>query len=92
MALRPYRQDHIGASGLVFGLIVFLILSGLLERRPVPLLIALFVGFLYGGTLLWGIVPRQGDSPGTATSAAWWPAAWSLGSGPVNRREPAVKA
>jgi membrane associated rhomboid family serine protease len=49
--------DHIGASGLVSGLIAFLILSGLLERRPVPLLVSLVVGFLYGGTLLVGVIP-----------------------------------
>jgi membrane associated rhomboid family serine protease len=49
--------DHIGASGLIFGLIAFLILSGFLEKRAVPLLVAVFVGFLYGGTLLWGVLP-----------------------------------
>jgi membrane associated rhomboid family serine protease len=49
---------HIGASGLIFGLIAFLIVSGLLEKRAVPLLIALGVGFFYGGTLLSGIVPQ----------------------------------
>jgi len=48
---------HVGASGLVFGLIAFLILSGLLERRVVPLLVAVLVAFLYGGTLLWGVLP-----------------------------------
>ena len=52
---------HVGASGLVFGLIVFLIVSGLLERRLVPLAVSLVVGFLYGGSLLWGIVPRLGS-------------------------------
>lgn len=50
---------HIGASGLVFGLAVFLIVSGLLERRLVPLLIAIFVMFMYGSSLLSGILPWQ---------------------------------
>lgn len=50
---------HIGASGLVFGLAVFLIVSGILERRTVPLLISLFVAFTYGTTLLSGILPWQ---------------------------------
>ena len=50
---------HIGASGLVFGLIAFLIVSGLLEGRLIPLLIALLVGFLYGGTLFWGMIPMS---------------------------------
>lgn len=44
---------HVGASVLVFGLITYLIASGLFERRLVPLLIAILVGFLYGGTVLW---------------------------------------
>jgi membrane associated rhomboid family serine protease len=51
---------HIGASGLICGLISFLILSGFFEKRLVPLLMSLFVGFLYGGTLFWGILPQIG--------------------------------
>jgi membrane associated rhomboid family serine protease len=53
---------HIGASGLIFGLIAFLIVSGFLEKRFLPLLIALFVCFFYGGTLLVGIVPKIGSN------------------------------
>jgi membrane associated rhomboid family serine protease len=52
---------HIGASGLIFGLIAFLLVSGLLEKRTVPLMIAIFVGFFYGGTLLAGILPTVGS-------------------------------
>jgi membrane associated rhomboid family serine protease len=52
---------HIGASGLIFGLIAFLIVSGLLEKRFVPLLVSMLVGVLYGGSLLSGIVPRIGS-------------------------------
>jgi membrane associated rhomboid family serine protease len=51
---------HIGASGLIFGLIAFLILSGLLEKRILPLGIAVLVGFLYGGSLVSGIMPWVG--------------------------------
>nr|CAA6807925.1 MAG: Rhomboid family intramembrane serine protease [uncultured Thiotrichaceae bacterium] len=50
---------HIGASGLVFGLAVFLIVSGFLERRTVPVIVALVVTFLYGSSLLSGIMPFQ---------------------------------
>ena len=50
---------HVGASGLVFGLITFLILSGITERRLVPLLVSVLVGLLFGGTLLWGVLPLQ---------------------------------
>ena len=52
---------HIGASGLISGLTAFLILSGFLEQRIVPLLIALLVGFLYGGSLVLGVLPRIGS-------------------------------
>ena len=50
---------HIGASGLVFGLITFLLVSGVLERRWPALLAAFFVGLLYGGMLLTGLSPFQ---------------------------------
>jgi membrane associated rhomboid family serine protease len=50
-------STHVGASGLVFGLIAFLIVSGFLERRLTSLAIALLVGFLYGSTLLFGVLP-----------------------------------
>jgi membrane associated rhomboid family serine protease len=49
---------HIGASGLISGLIAFLVLSGFLELRIVPLLIAISVGFIYGGSLILGVLPR----------------------------------
>lgn len=49
---------HIGASGLVFALISFLIVLGLLEKRPVSLAISFAVGVFYGTTLLFGLIPR----------------------------------
>ena len=52
---------HVGASGLVFGLIVFLILSGFLEGRIIPLIISVAVALLYGGTLFWGVLPTAGS-------------------------------
>jgi membrane associated rhomboid family serine protease len=52
---------HIGASGLISGLATFLIFSGFLERRIIPLMIALLVGFFYGGSLIAGILPRIGS-------------------------------
>ena len=48
---------HIGASGLIYGLITFLIAGGITERRPITLVIAVFVGLLYGTTLFQGILP-----------------------------------
>lgn len=52
---------HVGASGLIFGLIAFLIVSGIRERRILSLMVAVIVAFLYGGTLLAGILPRLGS-------------------------------
>ncbi len=52
--------NHVGASGLVFGLIGFLILNGFLEKRVVSIGVALLVGFLFGGTLVSGIIPKIG--------------------------------
>ena len=48
------NATHVGASGLIFGLIAFLIVSGFREKRIVPLIVSVIVGFLYGGTLLSG--------------------------------------
>jgi membrane associated rhomboid family serine protease len=48
---------HVGASGLVYGLIAFLIVAGFREQRLVPMLVALAVGFFYGGTLFFGVLP-----------------------------------
>jgi len=50
---------HIGASGLVFGLIAFHLCAGIFERRLQSIAIAAFVGLLYATTLLQGIVPFQ---------------------------------
>jgi membrane associated rhomboid family serine protease len=49
---------HIGASGLIFALIAFLIVSGFLEKRLVSFAVAVLVGFVYGGTLISGVLPR----------------------------------
>lgn len=56
---------HIGASGLIFGWFGFLLARGLLENRPIPLLIAVGVAVVYG-TMLWGILPGQ---PGVSWEA-----------------------
>ncbi len=50
---------HIGASGLVFGLIAFHICAGIFERRLQSIIIAIVVGLLYATTFLQGIVPMQ---------------------------------
>lgn len=49
---------HIGASGLVFGFLGFLITRAYFERSLVSIALALFVFVLYGGILL-GALPLQ---------------------------------
>ncbi|MBE9491575.1 MAG: rhomboid family intramembrane serine protease [Bacteroidetes bacterium] len=48
---------HIGASGLVYGLVSFLFVSGIIRRNPRLMAITLLVTFLYG-SLIWGIFPE----------------------------------
>jgi hypothetical protein len=51
------RQDaHIGASGLIYGLVCFLFFSGLLRKDTRLLAVSLLVTFLYG-SMVWGILP-----------------------------------
>ena len=50
---------HIGASGLVFGLITFHVFAGVFERRVQSVIIAAIVGLLYASTVLQGIIPFQ---------------------------------
>jgi len=49
---------HIGASGLVFGYLGFLLFRGLFERSLAAIALSLIVIFLYGG-LVWGVLPGQ---------------------------------
>ena len=49
---------HIGASGVIFGYLGFLLLSGFFERRFGSILVSLGVGVVYGG-LVWGVLPNQ---------------------------------
>lgn len=53
---------HIGASGLVFGLIAYLITVGAREKQLVSVAIALLVGVFFGMTLMTGIIPRFGSA------------------------------
>ena len=49
---------HIGASGVIFGYLGFLLARGFFERNFLSILLSLLVGFLYGG-LIWGVLPIQ---------------------------------
>ncbi len=60
------RSDvHVGSDSLIYGLVSFLILTGLLEKKTLALLVSFAVGFCYGGMLLWGVIP------GLSPAAAW---------------------
>jgi membrane associated rhomboid family serine protease len=48
--------DHIGASGLIFGWLTFLLVFGFFIRSGWQIVIGIIVLFLYGG-VLWGAVP-----------------------------------
>ena len=45
--------NHIGASGLIYGLAAFLFVSGLIRRNRLLLRVSLVVVFLYGGMVWW---------------------------------------
>lgn len=60
--LAARKESHIGASGLIYGLVCFLFLSGVLRKDTRLLAVSLLVTFLYG-SLVWGILPvEQGIS------------------------------
>jgi len=47
---------HIGASGIIYGMISFLLMMGLLRREKKSIALALMVVFLYG-SFIWGLFP-----------------------------------
>ena len=49
---------HIGASGLIFGYLGFLLLRGYFQRNFASILLSIVVGVVYGG-LIWGVLPTQ---------------------------------
>jgi membrane associated rhomboid family serine protease len=50
--------SHIGASGLVFGFLVFLLVRGLFARSAWQIVVAVLVFAAYGAAL-WGVLPGQ---------------------------------
>ncbi len=49
---------HIGASGVIFALVGFLIASGIFRKKIKALLLAIGIFFFYGG-IVWGVLPTQ---------------------------------
>ena len=56
------NENHIGASGWVFGLLGFLIAAAILEKRAVSLIAGAVAMFFYGGIIISGITPTDGIS------------------------------
>lgn len=48
---------HIGASGMVYGLVGFLLTSGIIRRNRALSAVALILIFLYG-SMVWGVLPQ----------------------------------
>lgn len=51
---------HLGSSGLVYGLVAYVFVAGLLRRDRRAIAASLLVAFLYG-SLAWGVLPIQPD-------------------------------
>lgn len=54
----PAQTDHIGASGLAFGWLVFLLVRGFFARSAGQVLVAVLLFLCWGG-MLWGLLPGQ---------------------------------
>jgi membrane associated rhomboid family serine protease len=56
--IAPSLSVHIGASGIIFGYLGFLLSRGYFERNFGSMMLSVTVGVLYGGLLL-GVLPQQ---------------------------------
>ena len=62
--------NHIGASGLIYGLVGYVFVAGLIRRDRRAIAASMLVAFMYG-TLVWGVLPiRTGVSWETHLAAA----------------------
>lgn len=48
----------VGASGIIFGYLGFLMLRGYFQKKPASIALSLIVIFLYGG-MIWGVLPSN---------------------------------
>ncbi|MER5949347.1 rhomboid family intramembrane serine protease [Streptomyces sp. NPDC001904] len=55
----PDHTNTAGASGLIFGLFGFVVLSGFVERRPLGIVIGLLIAAYWGTTFLAGLSPAN---------------------------------
>ncbi|MDQ4054315.1 MAG: rhomboid family intramembrane serine protease [Actinomycetota bacterium] len=54
----PDHTVHVGASGLIFGWLVYLMVRGLFSRSAGEIILGMVLFFMYGGLLL-GVLPGQ---------------------------------
>lgn len=52
------RSNHIGASGLIFGMMGYLLLSGWFSRQLKYIIVSILLGILYGG-MIFGVLPGK---------------------------------
>ena len=50
--------SHVGASGLVYGLVAYIFVAGILRRDRRAIAASMLVFFLYGGAV-WGVLPTE---------------------------------
>jgi membrane associated rhomboid family serine protease len=55
-SLTPPHTIILGASGLIFGWLTYLLARGIWSRRPAQVVLAVLVLLFYGG-LIWGVFP-----------------------------------
>jgi membrane associated rhomboid family serine protease len=55
-SLTPAHTIILGASGLIFGWLTYLLARGIWSRRPAQVVVAVLVMLVYGG-LIWGVLP-----------------------------------
>lgn len=57
-AIAPSYTVHVGASGVIFGYLGFLLSRAYFERSLVSIALSIVIGATYGG-LIWGVLPGQ---------------------------------
>lgn len=60
--IAPDNTVTVGASGVIMGYATYLMARGLFSRRIVELLVGVVVLVVWGGAVLWSLVPREGVS------------------------------
>ena len=62
-------KPHIGASGVIYALAAFLLVSGIIRKNPRLYAVSMIVIFLYG-SMIWGVIPTE-VLGGRPTNISW---------------------